>query len=554
MLDVRSRANVLAESAKAKTRKEGWVTEKHISPFSEADIWTNKDSDITPLEQRTWTTWTMLGFWISDSLSAQGWEGAASIIAVGLTWREALYCLILGYAIDAIPMILNGVIGAELHVSFPVVARASFGFNFSKFAVVIRMITALFWHAIQTYTGSTAMTQCIRAIWPSFLNIPNHIPASVGITTQQMISHFLFWTLQFPMLLIPPYKLKWFFVFKSVVVIACALGMVIALAVQAGGAGNIWSQEVTVSGSTKTWLILSSMSSITGGWSTMGTNIPDFTRYLKETKPVYYQGLFIPLIGSALGILGIVGTSCSKVLYGSYIWDPLEIAAQWNSPGGRAAAFFVGFSWIIAQIGTNISANVISCSNDMTNLWPKYINIRRGTILTTVIAGWVMVPWKIIHSASSLLTFMGALAIFLAPIAAVMAADYWIVRRGAVDVPALYQSHGRYRYDAGFNWRAAAAMMVSLAPNLPGMAHAVNPNIKIGDLSHVYDINYLYGFFVAFFVYATLSLLFPAQATMVEKVIPGKVEYYVSEEKDGGDIEKSFKVDEKRHSLTGGGL
>lgn len=43
-------------------------------------------------------------------------------------------------------MILNGVIGADLHVSFPVVARASFGFNFSKFAVVIRMITALFWH------------------------------------------------------------------------------------------------------------------------------------------------------------------------------------------------------------------------------------------------------------------------------------------------------------------------------------------------------------------------------------------------------------------------
>jgi len=64
----------------------GWVTENHSSPSSESDIWTNKDSDVTPLEQRTWTTWTMLGFWISDSLSLQAWEGAASIIAVGLTW------------------------------------------------------------------------------------------------------------------------------------------------------------------------------------------------------------------------------------------------------------------------------------------------------------------------------------------------------------------------------------------------------------------------------------------------------------------------------------
>jgi NCS1 family nucleobase:cation symporter-1 len=87
MLSLRNRASRFTESARKKTQLEGWVTEKHTtSPHSENDIWTNKDSDVTPLEQRTWTTWTMLGFWISDSLSAQGWEGAASIIAVGLTW------------------------------------------------------------------------------------------------------------------------------------------------------------------------------------------------------------------------------------------------------------------------------------------------------------------------------------------------------------------------------------------------------------------------------------------------------------------------------------
>jgi hypothetical protein len=46
----------------------------------------------------------------------------------------------------------------------------------------------------------------------------------------------------------------------------------------------------------------------------MGTNIPDFTRYTTKTRPVYFQGLFLPLIGSVLGVLGIVGTSCAKVL------------------------------------------------------------------------------------------------------------------------------------------------------------------------------------------------------------------------------------------------
>lgn len=73
--------------------------------------------------------------------------------------------------------------------------------------------------AIQTWTGSTAMFQMIRAIWPSFLDIPNTLPAGGGITSNQMIAHFVFWIVQFPILLISPHKLKWFFVFKVVVVL-----------------------------------------------------------------------------------------------------------------------------------------------------------------------------------------------------------------------------------------------------------------------------------------------------------------------------------------------
>jgi hypothetical protein len=42
--------------------------------------------DVTPQERRIWGSWTMLGFWFSDALNAQGWEAPAAIIAVGLTW------------------------------------------------------------------------------------------------------------------------------------------------------------------------------------------------------------------------------------------------------------------------------------------------------------------------------------------------------------------------------------------------------------------------------------------------------------------------------------
>ncbi|KAJ5610558.1 hypothetical protein N7510_007277 [Penicillium lagena] len=513
------RTERVKEHIKQKRSPSGWVLPKQTTTFTDEGTWSNIDSDVTPIERRIWSTWTVLGFWFSDALNAQGWEGAASIIAVGLTWREALYCLIIGYSMVIIPLVLNGAIGAHLHVNFAVASRASFGFYLSRVAVVIRMITALFWHAIQTYTGSTAMTQIIRAIWPSYMNTPNTIPASVGITSQQMCSHVLFWSLQFPFLLIPPHKLRWFFVFKAIIVMVTSVAVVIALCIQAGGAGDIWKQQATVTGSTKNWLILSSMSSITGSWITMGTNIPDFTRYLKKSKGVYWQALFMPFIASLIGIFGIIAASAGKVLYGSYIWDPVELSANWDGPSGRCGAFFVGLCWVVAQIGTNISANVISCSNDMTTLFPKYVNIRRGAIITTIIGGWVMVPWKIISSAASLLTFMSSLAIFLAPICAIIGADFWVVKRRHIDIPSLYRRHGIYRYEAGFNWRAAVAFLISIAPNLPGMVHAVTPSLSVGTIDHIYDISFMWGFSSGFIIYCVLSYFWPATETLVGSTI-----------------------------------
>ncbi|KAI0155794.1 allantoin permease [Pestalotiopsis sp. NC0098] len=521
MEGLRSRFQSLKDNASSKTNVEGWVLEKQPMTFADENTWSNRDSDVTPREHRTWNSWTILGFWLSDALSVQSWSAASAIIAVGLTWREAVYCLILGTLTITIPLCLNGAAGAELHVPFPVVARSSFGFLFARFPIIVRMVTALFWHSIQTYSGSTAMTQVIRSIWPSYLDIPNHLPASAGITTQEMVSHFIFWSVQFPVLLISPHKLRWFFVAKAVIVILAAAGIVIGMSRMANGTGDIWDQQPTVSGSARAWLIVSSMSSMTGGWATMATNVADFTRYMEKPKGVYWQALFVPMILTILGVFGIIGTSCAKVVYGDYIWDPLTLASNWTSAGGRAGAFFVGVSFCIAQIGTNLSANVVSCANDMTNLWPKYINIRRGVIITTVTAGWIMVPWLIISNAASLLNFMSAMGVFLAPIAAILGCDYWVIKKKAIDVPALYRRSARYSYQnaCGTNWRAAVAFTIGLVPNLPGMAAAVNTSLDIGGASYIYDMFYLYGFTSTFAVYAVLSWCFPSPTTLIPHAV-----------------------------------
>jgi NCS1 family nucleobase:cation symporter-1 len=80
------RTERVKEHVKQKRSVSGWALQKQTATFADEGSWSNIDCDVTPLDRRTWSTWTVLGFWFSDALNAQGWEGAASIIAVGLTW------------------------------------------------------------------------------------------------------------------------------------------------------------------------------------------------------------------------------------------------------------------------------------------------------------------------------------------------------------------------------------------------------------------------------------------------------------------------------------
>ena len=342
----------------------------------------------------------------------------------------------------------------------------------------------------------------------------------------------MFWIIQLPLLLIPPTKLRWLFITKLIAAPITALATMGWCVHKAGGSGEIFAARATVTGSTKAYLFLSSMSAVTGVWCTLACNVPDFSRYAKTSKAQYVQLPFLPIIFTLCAVIGIVTTSATGVIYGETIWNPLMIIAKWmeNGHGGRAAAFFAATSWYIAQVGTNITANSISAANDLTVLFPKYINIQRGCIIAAIIGGWVIVPWKVLSSAQTFLAFMGGYAVFLAPIAGILAADYWLVKKQHYDVPACYDPNGRYRYWKGVNWRALLAMLISVGPNLPGLAYSIRMNddgtdpVRItAGAKNLYTFDWLFGFVMSVVVYTTLGLLVPAKESMVPRTVYGIV-------------------------------
>lgn len=178
-------------------------------------------------------------------------------------------------------------------------------------------------------------------------------------------------------------------------------------------------------------------------------------------------------ITAIVGLLGIFTAASSQTAYGKVMWNPIDIIHMWmdsGSHGGRAAAAFAAIGLIIVTLGINISANSISAANDLMSFAPRYINIRRGQLLAAVIGAWAFVPWKILASAAKFLAFLGGYTIFLGPMTSILITDYYIVRRGNVSVPDMYDFHGMYRYSPklGSNWRAVVAFFIGCIPPLPG--------------------------------------------------------------------------------------
>jgi NCS1 family nucleobase:cation symporter-1 len=79
---------------------------------------------------------------------------------VGLSATDAVLITLVAGICNAIPTVLNGAIGANLHVPFPIASRASHGYWFSYFAVVSRAVLAMFWFGVHTGYGGT----CVSAV------------------------------------------------------------------------------------------------------------------------------------------------------------------------------------------------------------------------------------------------------------------------------------------------------------------------------------------------------------------------------------------------------
>lgn len=450
--------------------------------LSSSPLW-NPDLAPTTPEQRTWSTWNIAALWIGMSVVITTYTLAGGFIEAGMNWWQAMITILLGNTIVLIPMMLNAHAGTKYGVSFPVLCRASFGTRGANVPAILRAIVACGWFGIQTWIGGEALGKLFSLLgWNVHVSVP----------------FLLFWGVQVFIIVRGVEGIKYLESWSAPLLLGGGLILLWWASSRAGGLGRVLSESAALQKEHQEfWTIFpGALTASVGYWATLSLNIPDFTRYAKSQKSqMLGQAFGLPTTMTAFAFIGVAVTSATLIIYGRAIPDPVELVGLFQSSLVVIFAMIVVFA---AQLTTNMAANVVSPSNDFSNLNPKLISYVTGGIITAVI-GIVMMPWKILGSMGAyIFTWLIGYSGFMGAIGGILICDYWVIRRQKLNVAGLFDPHGEYSYSSGFNWRALTALVLAVAPVLPGFIRAAStPGGRVADPT-MFDTLYTYAWFVTF--------------------------------------------------------
>ena len=445
----------------------------------------NHDLAPTGSAKRTWTTYNYAALWVSMSVNILTYMLAASLIQGGMDWKQAVLTVFLGNSIVLAPMLLNSYPGAKYGVPFPVLARASFGVMGANVAAVLRALVACGWFGIQTWIGGEAINTLLAVLWPAWKNVPNNVG----------ICFMAFWVINLLVILKGIEYIRFLQGVSAPILLAVGVLLLGWAYKNAGGFGPMLSARSQFA-NTSDFLkfLIPALNGTVGFWSTVSLNIPDFTRFAKDTRgQAVGQAIALPITMTLYSFIGVAVTSATVVIYGAAIWDPVQLLARFNSP---VAVVISLLAILLATLNVNIGANVVSPANDFSNLWPRKISFRTGGIITCFM-GIAMMPWKLLANHKTFIFgWLGGYAAVLGPVAGIMICDFYLVRRRTLITDDLYLRGGEYEYTAGFNWPGIIALVVGTAVALMGL---VIPSVRF-----LYDYSWFVGFVVAFGVYAAV--------------------------------------------------
>ncbi|NUX99524.1 NCS1 family nucleobase:cation symporter-1 [Paraburkholderia youngii] len=436
------------------------------------------NADLAPARVRNWGAFSIFNVWTSDVHSLWGYYLAASLFLLCGSFINFVVAIGLSSLVIYGLMNLIGYAGEKTGVPYPVLARASFGVWGANLAALVRAVVACFWYGAQTAAASSAIVALlIRS--PSLMHFQttSHL---LGHSTLEVICYVVVWALQLLIIQKGMETVRKFQDLAGPAVWIAMLILAVGLCVKAGGfsfehgipMATLLQKtgDAGVSGEPGSpWALMAVGATWITYFAALYLNFCDFSRYAKDRDAVRKGNLWgLPVNLIAFSLVAGVTTIAAFKVYGEVLLHPEQISARFDS---WTLALIAAVTFAVATLGINVVANFVSASFDISNTFPRRISFRTGGLIAAAIALilYPFAPWE-----GNAAHFVNAIGATMGPLLGIILVDYYLVAKGSINVAALYEEYGEYRYEGGWNVNALAAaatgsVFSTFLPNLSNL-------------------------------------------------------------------------------------
>jgi putative hydroxymethylpyrimidine transporter CytX len=389
-----------------------------------------------PKDERNLGGWDFFLLWAGAAVSlAEIWAGGL-IVPLGL--GLGLWVILLGHLIGNTPFALGGLIGSRWGIPTMVAVRPSFGIRGSYFAAALNVIQLIGWTAVMLIICGAAADAISKSY--GFSNPTLWIVVSGVITTLWAVAGHRFW--------------KWLQRVSVVALLILCLAMIYVVFQQYG-----WGMlaQIPRKSDFSFMVGMDLVIAMPISWLPL---VSDYSRFATNSKSSFWGtwiGYFI--VSSWMYLLGLMAS----------------LATQSPDPSGVVINLMLKFGWAIPALVivlfstfTTTFLDIYSTAISGLNIVPK-LGERKGIILGGILGTGVAMVFPALLHYEHFLLFIGAM---FCPLFGIVLADYFLLKKGLIEVEDLYREEGRYWFWKGVNpiailaWAIGFAIYLGFSPML----------------------------------------------------------------------------------------
>jgi nucleobase:cation symporter-1, NCS1 family len=364
--------------------------------------------------------------------------GALAVLDGGLPLPWAMVAMVAGQALAFAALVVVARPGVDDGLPGQVAMRATFGVLGARaLTSPYRVVAATYWFAAQALTAAFGIQAIAVAMG---LGRPALVPTALVVAVFQAGLAVLGFDV-----------MRWLL---RVVLPLSVLSVVVIVGLYLATDDPRYDLDRVLSGPDQqaTWVGFATFVSVMCGSSlTLVTNVADICRYTPTRRDMQ-----VGLVSSALLSAAVTTFVGGYAAAATGDTNPFVAVSGLTSSDLLLTLLLVAI--VVQTLAANLT-NVYTAGMSLVNTAPSLGRLG-ATLLAAAAAVTLSAFPSFIEEAQRWITHLGNVA---APLTGVVLADYLVRQHGRIDVPALFDPRGRYRYLRGVNAEAVAAVACGVA-------------------------------------------------------------------------------------------